>query len=324
MRLFHKLAGFSFLISFILISKCRAVDLRPTEMPTLAPIAVPLQTLAPTWAKESTATSSLTVLPSHTATPTETATATLPVISKEEVEINTKHLLLGDSGSLPNWWALIPGTTTWEEAKYFIMSKGIIPSYYYRLAPWDIYWYGNHLENLLVSVELEFYVRQKVVNGIKISAGATFYKEGLSEFRGVMRSYAPEVILEKYGKPSEVWVLFYGTSGEHGNGSSSGTDLWLFYEQGGFLVQYHGVTDQMDNKYFYFCPIFIEDQIQEITIFLSHLESGVPITSWANKPEYYEPLAIELAAGLTVEEFYNLYQQDDQVVCIKSPRELWK
>jgi hypothetical protein len=312
-----KMAGVSFLVSFIFISGCQAVEMRPTELPTLTPGTAAPPTLTPTWTKEPTVTSSPMVLPSLTAEPTETATATLPVFSREEVETNILQMLMDESDcELHCWWGLAPGKTTWAETKYFLLSRGIIPDSYYRNIPWDIYSSLNYLDQYSTSVLFEFYVIQRVVQGIKINVNSYY---DVQNFKLVMKNFSPEAMAATFGSPTQVWLYIEGELAEASEYTT--VSLWLFYSPYDIYVEFHGSIYYEET--FNYCPTFEANQINDITLFFSFAESDVSIFDWA-KPEYYEPMEIEHATGLTVEEFYNLYQQDNGVVCIKSPRELWK
>jgi hypothetical protein len=84
-----------------------------------------------------------------------------------------------------------------------------------------------------------------------------------------------------------------------------------------------GVTGLMDAENLILCPTFPENQFYAVTFFTSELGDDAELSDFA-RSENQTPLELEPATGLSVEEFYNLYQQDDEVVCLKSPRELWK
>ena len=274
---------------------------RNTPIPvTATPKAVFLPTRVPTIAMLPT----IQFIPTSTATftPEPTATSTpLPTLSPDEAVTKIQRLYATNNGCLlPCWWGIIPGTTDWETARHFLaqLSSGIIeqtnPDF-----PGII---SSHV-NLLIGWAPHRYI---VDNGIVIKM------EGYIEMTPL---FDPTTILATYGPPSEVRVE-----------GDEYLDIFLFYPEQGFLLEYqtrNGNTEWINgvargcirpNGVTYIVvwspaeTFTFSERLQQTTQFRADPDPGLPL---------------EEATGMTIDTFYQTFRNAEPPLCLETPNSLW-
>ncbi len=130
--------------------------------------------------------------------------------------------------------------------------------------------------------------------------------------------YALPTILNMYGQPTEVWLR---------TGSAPLEDylpftLKLFYEQHGFMMSYasQGVIEEGKVKSCFPTTTFVViaswSPLEDIT----YEEAHSP-TSMFKTTEYEHSL--EEATGMTIDTFYETFNNPAEPVCLETPTELW-
>lgn len=109
-----------------------------------------------------------------------------------------------------------------------------------------------------------------------------------------------------------------------GNTGRTGYSLWIFYDQHGFVIRYDGGVRQ--DPVYHICPTLNNDLegIRQISFLLQSPESQLPlerIDQVSITDKYIR--ALEDATGLSLDEFYQLFTQEDQPACFDTPRDIW-
>ncbi len=268
---------------------------------------------------------SASIVPTATSTLQPTATSTrvvvtppptsIPTLEPEIAAATVAALLETNNGcELPCWWGIVPGETTWEEALSLVTTfdgtiQDLVPAddeglNYIRVG---IPFRATNGELMLLSQS--YGVRNGIVEIIEASAGD-------------FPNYSLSSLLAKLGKPSEIRIK---------TSSPVFAELFmydLFYPEKGVLALYVGQATLV-NETVVACPAIhvwpgfkFWDPPNGPTSFWEGRASGelFPVNPNDN-PETY--LSIDLIAGLTIEEFYEIYLNPEAKECFTSPREYW-
>lgn len=179
-----------------------------------------------------TSTPTITVTPSPQPTTTITLTP-LPTIAKNKVQAEFDQLYRYNHGcSLPCWWGITPGVTTWGETLHFIDQFGDVSNIVnqkfsltekpsnYTLARWE---FPSPIYESNTSVDIE------VQNGIVV---AIRMWGDIGE-----RMFPLEKLYTEYGQPNRIFIVM---------GACIANDcdavLYLLYDENNFLFVYpvHG------------------------------------------------------------------------------------
>jgi hypothetical protein len=128
-----------------------------------------------------------------------------------------------------------------------------------------------------------------------------------------LAAFAPEKLVPALGVPSRISID--PSLGGEGTITSVGYDLYIVYDQLGIRLTY-SVSDDLSNKY-KICPTFgvggnTEDSVG---ILLDSPNDNVPIETYDESGVQARAIPIEKAAGITPEEFYNLFIQTSKPIC---------
>mgnify|MGYP000415724930 CR=1 FL=1 len=263
-----------------------------------------------------------TPTPSPTHTPTKPPTLTpLPTLTQKERDIQILQLLQTNGGcSLPCWWGISPGTTTWDTARQLFVSMGSkVPTQSHRDGSIKHEISFDLLESDMY-VDIHISQRDGLIESIKVMSES--YIEPIA-FQSAWELYSLKQVLTVYGKPSRVWVQL--AAGPVRPESTMGYGLWLFYDQLGFLIQYGGTGLKVQPLY-HVCPTTQgQGGMVYIQLVLRAVENDVPLETLAGVTEEWLPylLPIEEAAGLSVTEFYTLFRTENDMPCFDTPRDLW-
>jgi hypothetical protein len=240
-----------------------------------------------------------------------------PTLTNEQIDSMQNQLQNNEICKLPCWWGIEPGKTTWKDAQDFLLSLGLYPSDgMYPAVDFSWFYQDGHIENSLYFLE-----NGGLVETIDIKSLLVRTKS--ERFFSFWKNYSPENILKRYGKPSRIWIksTSYGTVGV-------GYELWLFYDQQGFLIIIGGNTHL--KEIYTICPSFkinnIEESPDDIEIVLSaptdsrQLETLTDLYSIGSYP-YILPL--EKAANLSIDDFYKSYLEKGSSFCFDTPMKIW-
>ena len=283
------------------------------QPPTAINTSIPTQTLTPTLLSPS---------PTITSAPTLTA---------QERETYVRELLRTNAScELPCWWGIVPGATTWKEAEQFLQHVGAIvastsgpdkSTIVHETGGFDFE--GEYISDHYTTVynDIAFTELGGFVTSVHISSSGS---ANPIEFQSAFDYYSPQQVITKYGKPSRVWMTTTSLSG-YGNTGKNGYDLWMFFDHLGFLIGYEGRVE--DAPIYHVCPRFENgEDIYSLDLYLQSPDDPSPIEkndSILNSGGRSSVLNIENAAGISVEEFYELFIQNDQPACFDTPRDIW-
>ena len=266
------------------------ISLTPTPTMALLPTIqfIPTEPTAP-----------LTPLPTNTLPP-------LPTLSPEEAMAEVQRLYETNNDCLlPCWWGIVPGQTDWITAKRFFESFSQITE---PFAPpteplWGVYIY-------LPTKEISAPHHYRIYGDIIIEM------EGYIQMTPL---FDPTTILATYGPPSEVRV-------------AGGDNLFFFYPEQGFLLQYeltdaNGVTNEnreVINGVLHSCFVkpttyLVVWSPADTFTFSERLEQ----TTHFNYYEDVPGLPLEEATGMTIDTFYQTFQNAEPPLCLDTPESLW-
>lgn len=332
MRLKHFARVICGTLLVILVTCCSqpVTQLTPSPTPvrvsatiTLTPTPI-VATVTPTSTlRVSTPTPPATPTPSPTHTPTNPPTLTpLPTLTQKERDAQILQLLQtnGDC-SLPCWWGISPGTTTWDTARQLFVSMGSKVPTYSRRDGSIVYEAGFDLLESDMYVDIEILPRDGRIESLKVTSED--YLEPIA-FQSDWELYSLKQVLAAYGEPSRVWVQL-AAGPIRPESTTIGFGLWLFYDQLGFLIQY-GMTGLKVQPIYHVCPATQgQGEMVYIQLVLRATETDIPLETLAGVTEEWLPylLPIEEAAGLSVTKFYTLFITENDIPCFDTPRDIW-
>lgn len=264
-----------------------------TMTPTIAEISTPLVTITPmldfVWTPDSTFS---------------------------EIDASKKVLdLLKNTNdcTLPCWWGIIPGKTTWLEAQQFLVTvstkieQGGSGSYVEN---------GTTYQTTNYSVSYNIYgdtggggINLGVTNGviatIFIGGGSTKYNLRLSQ------------ILSKYGQPDNIFLSSYKNTPDY----PPPFIVVLYYQNFHFLATFE-TNAQKIGDLLIGCP---QSESPGIHIWeTNETVTDQDIEKWAIGPDPTSPLMnFNEVTDLSVEEFYQIFVNPDNKECIETPAEYW-
>jgi hypothetical protein len=252
--------------------------------------------------------------------PTQTAAVVTPTaISTPNANEREEHLrnliTRGNGCDLPCWWGIVPGKSRWNEVLQLVESLEAKvsgdPDDLGTLTPHPTG--GFDLETIGVFNRIVFYEKKGEVLAIRA------HSEGQNNpdaFRDIWSSYSPEMIVEKYGTPSEVWL--YSEPEPRGSQTTVPYNIALQYSKLGFVIVYFGLVDYQ--PIYRICPTF-EDKGNLIAQLNITMEvPGAPVFSTDEGLSDLVPLS---KANISLEDFAAMLmrQQDGGEKCFEIPRD---
>jgi hypothetical protein len=284
-----------------------SVPASPTPIHTSTPVQQP-PTIGPTY----TPTFAPTAFP---ITPTA-----VPSLNATERTDRFEELLRSNAGcDLPCWWSIEPGITPWFQTEQLLSALGSTittqPNQttqltYHAAAGFD-------REDDGIFNRLGFFERDSVVDSILIRAQTPSNTRGLIS---LWESYAPETIILKYGAPTRVWLSSEGEFAEAPADNMAPYEIWLFYDDLGFLIRYSGKV--AIQPMYLFCPTFGLDGNLGlgIELVLQSVTSRVPLErDLVNRPLP----SLGDASGLTIGQFADMLLNPGEPACFETPRDFW-
>jgi hypothetical protein len=222
---------------------------------------------------------------------------------------------------LPCWWGFTPGTSTWSELEQFLLQSNIP---YVTIYHDDYNFRGVSVPDLDIdhhSINIDVYVKEQ--NGI--IEGIGFRVDGFNNpkiFEDIWRSYSPANIVKTYSRPSRVRMAALG----YAYGPRNGYDLWLIYDNFGFIINYYGFLEIVDSVY-RVCPRFNNGQdIDYIDLYIQRPNSPEPLENLggvADLSMLRSSRLIEDVSNLNMDEFYQLFTEKE-TPCFTTPQDDWK
>jgi hypothetical protein len=232
----------------------------------------------------------------------------------EQAKLIIKLIKTETECELPCWWGIVPEKTTWKEAAHFLNEVGLI-TYPYEFSEDTIaHEIGGDNFEKGIHINVNFYEKSSSVDAIIIRSDGS----NLKSFLQVWDAYQPQVIIQKYGQPSRIWIR---SSYSYGITKRRGYDLLFFYDQLGFLIVYSGIVEFKPT--YHICPWFDQaEDIQILHIYLQSPENPRPLerlTPYLEHPEYTKPIE---AGGLSVDDIFSLFLEEEQP-CFDFPGDIF-
>ena len=260
--------------------------------------------------------------PSQTLMPTLNAT--------QRVETFRELLETNGGCRLPCWWGIVPGQSTWDETQDQLSHLGwqdvatsldsgatmhdTYVSGGFNIEVMDIYDnQSSEIFNIISLVE-----RTNIIESIHIQSLGW---PNPPVFNILWKAYMPREILRTYGEPDRVWLYTDPIL----MGDRHSYDLWLIYDQLGFILKYNGLL-QISGENFRICISNSGEQITTLKLHLQSPEDPTPLELMGNLVSFEDRgiLSIEAATELTKKEFYEMLTQSDESVCFDTPMSVWK
>jgi len=225
----------------------------------------------------------------------------------------TKELLQTNAGcELPCWWGIVPGKTRWYVTREFLQALGArigsdqdeSGAIFHGTGGFDLM--EDHIYN-----RFGFKEREGIIESVHISSEGYANRRG---FQLLWARYSPKNVITEYGPPSRVWIK--STSNYWGNTGYNGYLLWLFYDQLGFVIKYSGGVKYQ--PIYHFCPSMENKKdIGGIEFLLQSPSSLLPLDRLDDQDVPFRKYirTIEEAAGLSIEQFYQLFTQGEKSGC---------
>jgi hypothetical protein len=299
-------------IIFLLNTGCTPIAV--TEVGINATPTLQLATLQPSV----TGTSTKEPSPIITLTP-------LPTLTTEEQDIYVRELLKTNADcQLPCWWRITPGKTSWNDTEDFLRYLGATIGQTELESGVILHW--AMLQDNLSYIDQGFLERE--VHAGKVDTifvgGNHSGTQNQSNFEAMWESYSPRQIMTKYGAPSRVLLSAPGGTGL-GDTGNNGYIMWIFYDYSGFMIRYDGIV--ADLPVYHFCPELKKgaDDIYRIDITLQYPDHPLSL-EWDDAILSTQPSrakSIQDAAGISIDEFYRLFTQNDEPACFDTPHDIW-
>lgn len=243
----------------------------------------------------------------QTITPEPTWTALPTLLPNQAQDLIFKLLAENASCSLPCWWGLTPGQTTWSSAyRYLSTFTSEISNYKLSDATRYTVKFDVPTNKFPARLQQDYTVENDRVQMIEVYVART-------------SNYSVAPFLVAYGEPTEIWIRTYRQSRE----GDLPFDVVLFYGERGVMVRYDiNATESGDR--IQACPQF---------------ERGIVLALWPPEPKGifagivektsvfkvgnwdYRPL--QEATGIDVQTFYQAFKDANNTMCIETPAKLW-
>jgi hypothetical protein len=289
------------LLSLLLVA-CAATPASPS-VATQASSVLTIEPVAPT--PTFTPTASITPSPILTKTLQPSRTP-LPTLSEEEADIRVKQLRNDNGGcSLPCWWGITPGETSWDDAKAFLQTidpsvgDSTKPSHYsfsYQF-PEGPSGYG---------VFAEFDINDFGIVE-KISLWTTATHLSLPDF------------LQRVGKPDQVFLQVYSFTPD---GVPPFTIL-LVYHKSHILAEFDYRTVPKEATLLG-C---IDKSTPQLTLYAPSIDVQSELDQkfeWALSGGWAPYKLLEESTSIDTDSFYQTFQNSNSTNCVVTPADQWK
>lgn len=332
-------------VFFIVISSCSSPKMEvvtqeelPSKTLSSSDVTTSIPLVTPTPSNDgSTPTKTLTSSQDNqdqsippTTTPEENEVVST-LTTEEKFKLISELFLNNDSCSFPCWWGITPGSTSWDDSQILLANMGVVIG---RKVEINDTYSGYGLGGIQVSTSngiIDNHMSILVNNETERVSLIRFDSDGYSDpiaFQEQWMNFSPQMIIQKYGAPSRVWVESSSNSSNMaGEGRIAGYRLWFIYDKAGILLQYSGYGELSEN--YHFCPRFDQgEDIRSILLFIQSPDSLVPIEEKAKKlnlfvPDYPHIQTLEESSGITIEQFTNLFIKDPDNACFDTPSSIW-
>jgi hypothetical protein len=201
----------------------------------------------------------------------------------------------------PCFWGIVPGQTTYDEAKNAFSQL--------ELQTWEIerdkqYYYGAiYKSDNGLSIMPSLAIRNNIIENINISITPEIYKVGVPR---EWLAYSPETLISRYGAPSRV-DFFVGRANP-----KMSYAMILYFQKVNMIVEYGGYDIKaVSSNTFRICPLL--DQVETVGIWLGKDPENPPGNA----------ASLEEATSLTLDRFTQLMLGSSDKACIDLNGELF-
>ena len=252
-----------------------------------------------------------TLLATNIPTQIENSTPTTSP-SKEEGQKLVQKLLEDNGGcKLPCWWGIMPGKTTWVEARKILEKVSLFVGGQESENDFDanVNAYLPYPHGFATYMEHLYGVNNGIVEYIRV------YNFDLAP------NYFLPNLLESYGQPDEIWIRTFSKA-ERGIQNYT---VDVFYKEMGILVEYstgeplkeidgklqNCLIKEMDSPFLHLWS----PETQELSF-----HEAKKFIDTTNLPD---PKPLLEATGMDVETFYETFRNTATDACLETPKELW-
>lgn len=245
------------------------------------------------------------ILPTSTPTPRPTQTATLTppaTLQPEQAKNAIRALLQGPDCPAPCFWGIIPGQTTFGEAKNIFTYLGLQLKHTNTQNNEDFYALIYDLDSgLRVSPVLT--IQNELVKNIEVGINPERRQVGVPR---EWLAYSPETLIKRYGPPTKVG-FFVGRGAPQLSYAMN-----LYFNAVNLIVEYGGYDVGVGPaSSFRICPLI--DQSDNVRVWLGPNPEHPPL----------DAVPLEKATSLTMDEFSKLMTGTPQNACINLKKEMF-
>jgi hypothetical protein len=314
--------GFGILLAVMLFlnSACQPIS---QDLATLPPVNETRSQVPSTSTMPVTVPLEPTMTPLASPTPVPEPTTLPSTLSYDERRPLIVELLDTNAGCrLPCWWGIDPARTSWSEAEQFILNMGASTSIFSEDDGLVYYSTGGfNFDDLQIYHEIAFFERLGAVDSIFVSASGFGDVEA---FQTMWHEFGPEHIVSAYGEPSRVWIQSVASAHEGSLGDTVPYDVWLFYDDLGFLLRYDGVAKNQST--YELCPTFgVGGNLSAgLEIYMQSAKNPTPLEHLVGDRmgDSSTILSLSGATNLSIHEFSDLLQ-NEVVPCFETQQDLW-
>ena len=241
------------------------------------------------------------------------------------------HLLNDRSNCrLPCWWKIVPTKTTSQDARSFLNSFSSIASTNFTDNDHGSMHLkipnGEGLLNLVIEYDgINATINTQVViisQVVKNENGGYDQIFDDPAFAKAAQSFMLVEILKSYGVPKEVLVSTYSLQPL---GWPIFFDIQLFYPENGFLIAYGSLMEFSTKGYIKGCPskgsisigLWEPGKYSSIHDLPKNIRNNFSSFSLSSYRQ------IDEATDMSIQDFYNVFKNDDGTMCLETPSNLW-
>ena len=244
--------------------------------------------------------------------PSDTPSLTITLTPFETLEpaqvTETLQPLIKDpmNCTVPCFWGIIPGKTTFDEARIFFSKLGFTPfEGIDRNSPSSgMYFYSiSYNSGTGDDFSVTLFIANNLVQNIIVNPDIPTPKEGSPR---EWMTYSPETLIKRYGSPSMVQftVSSYGVAGLPQN---IGINMIMYFDTSDLIVHYSGynMTPEL------FCPLTAP--FDHVRLWIGHNPPNTPS---------FETVSLDEATSLTMDQFTQLIIGDPKKACFSVKEEV--
>lgn len=255
--------------------------------PTMQPMQIP-SAIVPTISTSVITTTGTVSLSSDTPSPTITLTP-LDTLEPAQVAETLQPLLKAPMNcDVPCFWGIIPGKTSFDEARIFFSQLG--------LTPFEGTFEGKNFYTILYNSGTDYdssvtlHINNNLVENMMVTPDISKPKEGSPR---EWIAYSPETLIKRYGSPSRVQFAI-------GSQQSVSVNMIMYFDTSNLIVHYSGYDMTPES----FCPLTASFDFVRLWIGLNPLDTPS-----------FETVSLENATSLTMDQFAQLMIDDSKKAC---------